>query len=133
MNLHAPIMPRRSNPISDFEAEAILTARKQGWSYRRIAQFFNKSYGAIYRLILRASGAEEEETSPIPDHFELVFPIRVFSPDAEPTPIRDGDAAVCMVSNASGLDFLGELRSPQPLAAEPTIYRPGELKGGTGI
>jgi hypothetical protein len=112
--------------FSDLEQRAIREAYRQDWSIRAIAAYVNRPPSVVYRFLRRPIETTE--------HVELVFPVNGFAPASEPTEIRPGDAAICMVSNQSGLDFLPGLQAdahdrPQP---ETTIYRPDTYKGGKG-
>jgi hypothetical protein len=111
--------------VSDFELEAMRYARTEGWSFQEIADHLGYSKTSVQRMLLMQVGRP-------PEQYEQVYPVNGLKPASEPTPIREGDRAVCMVSHQTGREdhprFCPDRIKPKP---EPRRkYVPGKLKGG---
>jgi hypothetical protein len=88
---------RKPHQFTLLELDVIATALAQGWSKRRIAGYLGVWESIIRRFLIRNPRIAE------PDDFEIVIPPHL-TPRSRPTPIRDGDAAYCAVSDKTGVD-----------------------------
>ena len=95
MSCTARMLRGKKISLTPEQEQAIRLARQRGWPIRRIAGFFRLSYGWVQSFL---------QTRPIEDP-ELVFPPGgQLTPKSPPTPIRNGDIAIDMVSHQSGFE-----------------------------
>lgn len=114
--------------LSDRQIELARMAHKEHQTpISALADWLNVSYSTIRRLI-------NKPLPPDPEWVELVAPVEGFFPHSQPIRIRDGDQALDLVSNLSGIDDhpklkirAGELPAPEPRRS----YKPDpDRKGG---
>jgi hypothetical protein len=83
-----------------------------GWPKRRTAAYLEIPESNLRRYLAKLP--------PMPAHpedVEIVTPIHL-TPSSPPTPIRDGDAAYCVVSDLTGIEGHPKLRKPRPRKPE---------------
>lgn len=95
----------RPAKFSEFEQRAIRMAKDHGWTIRDIAREFDKPPTVIHRFLARPMPENPEDC-------EIVTPIQL-TPKSPPTPIRDGDAAYCVVSHLTGIEGHPKLQRPR--------------------
>ena len=91
-------------------------AHRQGWSVRAIASHFHHSRSTVHRFLQSAFQRR-------PEQWELVFPANILTPSSEPTFIRDGDPAVCMVSHQTGNENHPSLQKPRPRPKQESKHK----------
>jgi hypothetical protein len=102
------------------ELDVIAMAIEKGWSKRRIADYLGIAEQIVRRYLIR---------NPVianPEDFEIVVPQHL-TPSSPPTPIREGDAAYCVVSHKTGIEDHPKLRRPPKRTKtkkEPAKFKP---------
>lgn len=97
---------RKPSQVTEFELAAMHMAREEGWSFQQIADHLGYSKTSVQRLLA-------PRTKP-PEEYEQVYPVNGLTPASEPTVIKEGDEAICMVSHKTGHEEHPKFRPDRP-------------------